>query len=41
MEVEIINASEIAEKIETIRGRRWSRVAYLRLYSNLRTKIDE
>ncbi len=32
MEVEIIHASEIAEKIETIKGRRWPRAAYLRLY---------
>lgn len=32
MEVEIVYAAEIAEKIETIKGRRWPRAAYLRLY---------
>lgn len=32
MEVTIIRASEIAEKIATIKGRRWPRAAYLRLY---------
>ena len=32
MEVEIIHAASIADKIETIKGRRWPRAAYLRLY---------
>ena len=32
MKVEIIHASDIAEQIETIKGRRWPRAAYLRLY---------
>lgn len=32
MEVEIVYADSIATKIETIKGRRWPRAAYLRLY---------
>ena len=32
MEVVIIHTPEIAAKIETIKGRRWPRAAYLRLY---------
>ena len=32
MNVEIIHAAEIAKEIETIKGRRWPRAAYLRLY---------
>lgn len=32
MEVEIVVATEIAEKIKTIQDRRWPRAAYLRLY---------
>lgn len=32
MEVQIVHAIDIAEKIKTIKGRRWPRAAYLRLY---------